>query len=133
MNNAGIMATPFAITEDGVEEQMQVNHLAHFLIVKKLLALKVNLVRVINVSSRGLVTLLCLFFVCLIDFWHMKHIFDTNYQRLISAFLSVIPGSIMACPSCPISCLLLNLLVKGWRLSVCIQVLSKLSYWTRWA
>lgn len=63
VNNAGIMATPFAITEDGVEEQMQVNHLGHFLIVKKLLALKVNLVRVINVSSRGLVGCFCLVFL----------------------------------------------------------------------
>jgi len=38
-NNAGIMATPDEITEDGYEKQMQTNHLSHFLLTKELLPL----------------------------------------------------------------------------------------------
>ncbi|CAO1638338.1 unnamed protein product [Parajaminaea phylloscopi] len=42
VNNAGIMAVPFALTEDGVESQFQTNHLSHFLfanlVMPKLLA-----------------------------------------------------------------------------------------------
>ena len=37
--NAGIMATPYELTEDGVEAQFQVNHLAHFVLVHEILGL----------------------------------------------------------------------------------------------
>ncbi|GBG29422.1 Short chain dehydrogenase family protein [Hondaea fermentalgiana] len=36
-NNAGIMATPDRATKDGFDEQMQTNHLSHFLLVKELM------------------------------------------------------------------------------------------------
>ncbi|GAA5874481.1 hypothetical protein JCM8547_007373 [Rhodosporidiobolus lusitaniae] len=35
--NAGIMAMPYKLTEDGVEQQFQTNHLGHWLLVQKLL------------------------------------------------------------------------------------------------
>ena len=37
--NAGIMATPYELTDDGVEAQFQVNHLAHFVLVRELMEL----------------------------------------------------------------------------------------------
>ncbi|SCV67578.1 BQ2448_5189 [Microbotryum intermedium] len=37
INNAGIMAVPYELTEDGVERQFQVNHLSHLLFTVKLL------------------------------------------------------------------------------------------------
>lgn len=37
INNAGIMAVPFEITEDGFELQFQVNYLGHFILTQKLL------------------------------------------------------------------------------------------------
>jgi len=37
VNNAGIMNTPFELSEDGFEAQFQVNHLAHFLLTHYLL------------------------------------------------------------------------------------------------
>ncbi|KAJ0107661.1 uncharacterized protein J7T55_010266 [Diaporthe amygdali] len=53
INNAGIMAVPYKLTEDGFETQFQTNHLSHFLftnlIMDKLLAS--NAPRVIFVSS----------------------------------------------------------------------------------
>lgn len=39
VNNAGIMATPFAMTEDGYEEQWQTNYLAHWVFTRHLLPL----------------------------------------------------------------------------------------------
>ena len=55
INNAGIMALPFKLTEDGIEEQFQVNHLSHFLLTHLLfpLLLKNGNARVINVASRA--------------------------------------------------------------------------------
>ncbi|KAG4428910.1 hypothetical protein IFR05_015606 [Cadophora sp. M221] len=59
VNNAGIMAAPFAKTEDGFESQFGTNHLAHFLFFN---LLKDTLIasstsdfrsRVVNVSSMG--------------------------------------------------------------------------------
>ncbi|KAL5594649.1 hypothetical protein BROUX41_001568 [Berkeleyomyces rouxiae] len=53
ITNAGIMAVPFSLTDDGNESQLQTNHLSHFLFVNllmpKLLASKAP--RVVAVSS----------------------------------------------------------------------------------
>ena len=53
--NAGIMATPFALTVDGFESQFGVDHLGHFLLVRELLPLLVAGApsRVVCVSSAG--------------------------------------------------------------------------------
>ncbi|KAF6828529.1 short-chain dehydrogenase reductase family [Colletotrichum musicola] len=55
VNNAGIMAVPYAKTEDGYESQFATNHLGHFLftnlIMGKILAAAAP--RVINLSSNG--------------------------------------------------------------------------------
>jgi NAD(P)-dependent dehydrogenase (short-subunit alcohol dehydrogenase family) len=56
INNAGIMAVPFAKTADGIESQFATNHIGHFLLtnllLEKMLARDVP-VRVVNVSSSG--------------------------------------------------------------------------------
>ncbi|GAA5934265.1 uncharacterized protein JCM15063_004522 [Sporobolomyces koalae] len=56
--NAGIMAFPHELTQDGIEQQFQVNHLGHFLFVTKLLPLLEKTFdvtghpgRVVNLSS----------------------------------------------------------------------------------
>ncbi|KAL6913634.1 hypothetical protein ACHAPO_003375 [Fusarium lateritium] len=55
VNNAGIMATDFGLTEDGFESQFASNHLGHFLftnlIINKILASEAP--RVVSVSSNG--------------------------------------------------------------------------------
>ncbi|XP_038718588.1 short-chain dehydrogenase TIC 32, chloroplastic-like isoform X1 [Tripterygium wilfordii] len=58
INNAGIMATPFMLSEDGIELQFATNHLGHFLLTSLLLETMKNTarqsnreVRIINVSS----------------------------------------------------------------------------------
>ncbi|CAG8515405.1 1999_t:CDS:2 [Cetraspora pellucida] len=53
VNNAGIMATPFETTEDGIQDQFGVNHLGHFLFTILLLpTIKVSAPsRIVNVSS----------------------------------------------------------------------------------
>ncbi|KAL7822757.1 NAD(P)-binding protein [Trichoderma gracile] len=55
MNNAGIMAVPYSICEDGYESQLTCNHLGHFLLTNlifdKILASTDK--RVVNVSSGG--------------------------------------------------------------------------------
>ncbi|KAM0303914.1 hypothetical protein ACHAPM_003489 [Fusarium culmorum] len=55
INNAGIMATDFKLTEDGFENQFASNHLGHFLftnlIMDKILAAEAP--RVVSVSSNG--------------------------------------------------------------------------------
>lgn len=55
VNNAGIMAVDFKLSQDGFESQFATNHLGHFLftnvIMKKLLASKSP--RIVNVSSDG--------------------------------------------------------------------------------
>ncbi|KAM0261202.1 hypothetical protein ACHAPA_009933 [Fusarium lateritium] len=55
VNNAGIMATDFKLTEDGFESQFASNHLGHFLftnlIIDKILASEAP--RVVSVSSTG--------------------------------------------------------------------------------
>jgi NAD(P)-dependent dehydrogenase (short-subunit alcohol dehydrogenase family) len=58
-NNAGIMATPDRATKDGYDEQMQTNHLSHFLLTKELFPLLVKQAkesgdaRVVNHSSEA--------------------------------------------------------------------------------
>ncbi|KAK4705862.1 hypothetical protein P7C70_g326, partial [Phenoliferia sp. Uapishka_3] len=56
--NAGVMAVPYKLTEDGVEQSFQVNHLSHWLLFKTLLPLLESTgiktghpSRVINLSS----------------------------------------------------------------------------------
>ncbi|GKU04284.1 oxidoreductase [Fusarium langsethiae] len=55
VNNAGIMATDFTLTEDGFENQFASNHLGHFLftnlIMDKILASEAP--RVVSISSNG--------------------------------------------------------------------------------
>ena len=53
LNNAGIMAVPFALTKDGFESQMGTNHLGHFLLTSLLFENinKSSVARIINVSS----------------------------------------------------------------------------------
>lgn len=61
INNAGIMATPFALTEDGWEAQWQTNYLAHWVFTYHLLPLMLatskilppGCVRIVNLSSSG--------------------------------------------------------------------------------
>ncbi len=52
INNAGIMACPYALTVDGVESQFATCHLGHFLLTA-LLWPKAKGGRVVNVSSAG--------------------------------------------------------------------------------
>lgn len=53
VNNAGIMAVPYSLTEDGFESQMGVNHLGHFALTGRLLGVLLNTpgARVVNVAS----------------------------------------------------------------------------------
>lgn len=56
INNAGIMAAPYTLTEDNIESHFQVNHLAHFLLTNLLrpkLTSANSLRRVVNTSSYG--------------------------------------------------------------------------------
>ncbi|KAI9007816.1 hypothetical protein DFJ74DRAFT_773336 [Hyaloraphidium curvatum] len=55
VNNAGIMAVPFALSKDGIESQFATNHFSHFLLTARLLPLLVAApeARVVNVSSIG--------------------------------------------------------------------------------
>ena len=60
MNNAGIMATPPALTKEGYEIQFGTNHVGHALLTKKLMPLLQKTaaapgsdVRIVNVTSEG--------------------------------------------------------------------------------
>ncbi|KAJ4171023.1 hypothetical protein NW754_007166 [Fusarium falciforme] len=61
VNNAGIMATPIEMTEDGYEAQWQTNYLAHWVFTSYLVPLMLNTskglpsgaVRIVNLSSSG--------------------------------------------------------------------------------
>jgi NAD(P)-dependent dehydrogenase (short-subunit alcohol dehydrogenase family) len=54
LNNAGVMATPYKLTEDGFELQFGTNHLGHFALTGLLFELLLNAprARVVNVSSQ---------------------------------------------------------------------------------
>jgi NAD(P)-dependent dehydrogenase (short-subunit alcohol dehydrogenase family) len=51
INNAGIMAVPYALTEDGYESQIGVNHLGHFRLTALLWDLLSDKARIVNLSS----------------------------------------------------------------------------------
>ncbi|KAI8910347.1 hypothetical protein EDD86DRAFT_190325 [Gorgonomyces haynaldii] len=53
INNAGIMACPFALTKDGIETQFGTNHVGHFLFTTTLIPaiLKADKPRIVNLSS----------------------------------------------------------------------------------
>lgn len=51
INNAGIMATPYALTKDGYESQIGVNHLGHFRLTALILDLIAENGRIVNLSS----------------------------------------------------------------------------------
>ncbi|KAI9281349.1 hypothetical protein BC943DRAFT_344255 [Umbelopsis sp. AD052] len=55
LNNAGIMANPFTLSEDGIESQFATNHVGHFYLTTQLLPIikKSAPSRIINVSSNG--------------------------------------------------------------------------------
>ncbi|KAK1289551.1 hypothetical protein QJS10_CPB18g01605 [Acorus calamus] len=60
INNAGIMATPFMLSQDGIEMQFATNHVGHFLLTDLLLENMKNTARnshiegrIVNVSSEG--------------------------------------------------------------------------------
>ncbi|KAI8621233.1 hypothetical protein BC830DRAFT_1058394 [Chytriomyces sp. MP71] len=53
INNAGIMASPFALSKDGIEDQFATNHVGHFLFTTRLIPnlLNAERPRIVNVSS----------------------------------------------------------------------------------
>ncbi len=55
LNNAGIMNTPYRLTQDGFESQMGTNHLGHFALTGRLLGMleRTPKSRVVTVSSSG--------------------------------------------------------------------------------
>jgi NAD(P)-dependent dehydrogenase (short-subunit alcohol dehydrogenase family) len=53
VNNAGVMACPFATTADGFELQIGTNHVGHFLLTRELLELLGAGSRVVALSSAG--------------------------------------------------------------------------------
>lgn len=60
INNAGVMATPFMLSHDGIELQFATNHLGHFLLTNLLLETMKKTVhesktegRIVNLSSEG--------------------------------------------------------------------------------
>ncbi|EEF51203.1 short-chain dehydrogenase TIC 32, chloroplastic [Ricinus communis] len=60
INNAGVMATPFMLSQDNIERQFATNHVGHFLLTDLLLETMKNTARessregrIVNVSSAG--------------------------------------------------------------------------------
>ncbi|WP_437319356.1 SDR family NAD(P)-dependent oxidoreductase [Sorangium sp. So ce385] len=51
--NAGVMACPFGLTEDGFELQLGTNHLGHFVLVNRIASLLRAGSRVVSLSSAG--------------------------------------------------------------------------------
>ncbi|KAJ5914118.1 short-chain dehydrogenase [Penicillium tannophilum] len=57
INSAGVMATPYSVTKEGLEMQFGTNHIGHFLltnlILSNMLQQGATKIRVVNVSSSG--------------------------------------------------------------------------------
>jgi NAD(P)-dependent dehydrogenase (short-subunit alcohol dehydrogenase family) len=53
ITNAGVMACPFGLTEDGFETQFGTNHLGHFVLVNRIASLIKDGGRLVNLSSAG--------------------------------------------------------------------------------
>ncbi len=53
LNNAGIMAVPYALTKDGFESQIGTNHLGHFRLTARLLDRLAPDARIVNVASNA--------------------------------------------------------------------------------
>ncbi len=53
INNAGVMAGPYATTKEGIERQFGTNHIGHFLLTNLLLPKTGAGGRILNVSSAG--------------------------------------------------------------------------------
>lgn len=53
ITNAGVMACPFGLTEDGFETQFGTNHLGHFVLVNRIAGLIKPGGRLVNLSSSG--------------------------------------------------------------------------------
>ena len=53
LNNAGVMAVPFARTEDGFEMQIGTNHFGHFALTAQLAPVLADDARVVTVSSQA--------------------------------------------------------------------------------
>ncbi|HEY4253220.1 MAG TPA: SDR family NAD(P)-dependent oxidoreductase, partial [Roseomonas sp.] len=51
--NAGVMACPMGLTEDGFETQFGTNHLGHFVLVNRIAALLRPGARLVNLASSG--------------------------------------------------------------------------------
>lgn len=51
--NAGVMNVPFALSEDGIESQLQINHVAHFLLTHLLIPKLKDGARVVTLASRA--------------------------------------------------------------------------------
>ncbi|XP_031483552.1 short-chain dehydrogenase TIC 32, chloroplastic-like [Nymphaea colorata] len=52
INNAGVMATPFILSQDGIELQFATNHIGHFLLTDLLLEKMKNTARESNIEGR---------------------------------------------------------------------------------
>ncbi|KAI8579662.1 hypothetical protein K450DRAFT_240911 [Umbelopsis ramanniana AG] len=80
LNNAGVMACPFALSEDGYESQFATNHLAHFHLTMQLLPVleESQPSRVVNVSSWGHNTI----------YFHGLDLETMNDESKYSAFVS---------------------------------------------
>jgi NAD(P)-dependent dehydrogenase (short-subunit alcohol dehydrogenase family) len=55
VNNAGIMACPYALSKDGIESQMATNHFAHAVLTNRLVPAikKAGTARIVNLSSEA--------------------------------------------------------------------------------
>ncbi|KAI1081833.1 NAD(P)-binding protein [Whalleya microplaca] len=53
INNAGVMATPFQLTVDGLEFQLQSNHLGHFVLTNTIMPKLAQAARIVLLSSSG--------------------------------------------------------------------------------
>jgi NAD(P)-dependent dehydrogenase (short-subunit alcohol dehydrogenase family) len=51
--NAGVMACPYGLTEDGFETQFGTNHLCHFVLINRIASLIKDGGRLVNLSSSG--------------------------------------------------------------------------------